>query len=159
MNRYNVIKRRNIITGVSAVVVVFLVFGFLFYSVSFSFLMGSTEDLNFKGSFSMDQGDDKSNEFVMSCFYFRNEIGGEGERKISLSKLNFGFFSGCESVFFELIFSFYCINVGVVVFEVFKENLVLYLDRVKRYIVEYVDLGVYYYRKFFYQKGEERFFI
>lgn len=86
----------------------------------------------------------------MSCLYFWNEIGGEGERKISFLKLNFGFFSGCESVFFEFIFSFYCINVGVVVFEVFKENLVLYLDRVKRYIVEYVDLGVYYYRKFFY---------
>nr|XP_060475721.1 signal-induced proliferation-associated 1-like protein 1 [Panthera onca] len=152
MNRHNVIKRRNTTTGASAAAVASLVSGPLSHSASFSSPMGSTEDLNSKGNLSMDQGDDKSNELVLSCPYFRNEIGGEGERKISLSKSNSGSFSGCESASFESTLSSHCTNAGVAVLEVPKDNLVLHLDRVKRYIVEHVDLGAYYYRKFFYQK-------
>ncbi|XP_058149157.1 signal-induced proliferation-associated 1-like protein 1 isoform X8 [Dasypus novemcinctus] len=158
MNRHNVIKRRNTTTGASAAAVASLVSGPLSHSASFSSPMGSTEDLNSKGSLSMDQGDDKSNELVMSCPYFRNEIGGEGERKISLSKSNSGSFSGCESASFESALSSHCTNAGVAVLEVPKENLVLHLDRVKRYIVEHVDLGAYYYRKFFYQKEHWNYF-
>ncbi|KAM6171108.1 signal-induced proliferation-associated 1-like protein 1 isoform 7-T7 [Erethizon dorsatum] len=157
MNRHNVIKRRNTTTGASAAAVASLVSGPLSHSASFSSPMGSTEDLNSKGSLSMDQGDDKSNELVMSCPYFRNEIGGEGERKISLSKSNSGSFSGCESAF-ESTLTSHCTNAGVAVLEVPKENLVLHLDRVKRYIVEHVDLGAYYYRKFFYQKEHWNYF-
>ncbi|XP_006865627.1 PREDICTED: signal-induced proliferation-associated 1-like protein 1-like isoform X3 [Chrysochloris asiatica] len=158
MNRHNVIKRRNTTTGASAAAVASLVSGPLSHSASFSSPMGSTEDLNSKGSLGMDQGDDKSNELVMSCPYFRNEIGGEGERKISLSKSNSGSFSGCESASFESTLSSHCTNAGVAVLEVPKENLVLHLDRVKRYIVEHVDLGAYYYRKFFYQKEHWNYF-
>ncbi|XP_049626249.1 signal-induced proliferation-associated 1-like protein 1 isoform X2 [Suncus etruscus] len=159
MNRHNnVIKRRNTTTGASAAAVASLVSGPLSHSASFSSPMGSTEDLNSKGSLSMDQGDDKSNELVMSCPYFRNEIGGEGERKISLSKSNSGSFSGCESASFESTLSSHCTNAGVAVLEVPKESLVLHLDRVKRYIVEHVDLGAYYYRKFFYQKEHWNYF-
>lgn len=153
LNRHNVIKRRNTTTGASAAAVASLVSGPLSHSASFSSPMGSTEDLNSKGSLGMDQGDDKSNELVMSCPYFRNEIGGEGERKISLSKSNSGSFSGCESASFESTLSTHCTNAGVAVLEVPKESLMLHLDRVKRYTVEHVDLGAYYYRKFFYQKG------
>ncbi|XP_054989872.1 signal-induced proliferation-associated 1-like protein 1 isoform X6 [Sorex araneus] len=159
MNRHNnVIKRRNTTTGASAAAVASLVSGPLSHSASFSSPMGSTEDLNSKGSLSMDQGDDKSNELVLSCPYFRNEIGGEGERKISLSKSSSGSFSGCESASFESTLSSHCTNAGVAVLEVPKENLVLHLDRVKRYIVEHVDLGAYYYRKFFYQKEHWNYF-
>ncbi|XP_059547802.1 signal-induced proliferation-associated 1-like protein 1 isoform X13 [Myotis daubentonii] len=158
MNRHNVIKRRNTTTGASAAAVASLVSGPLSHSASFNSPMGSTEDLNAKGSLGMDQGDDKSNELVMSCPYFRNEIGGEGERKISLSKSNSGSFSGCESASFESALSSHCTNAGVAVLEVPKENLVLHLDRVKRYIVEHVDLGAYYYRKFFYQKEHWNYF-
>nr|KAF6388829.1 signal induced proliferation associated 1 like 1 [Myotis myotis] len=158
MNRHNVIKRRNTTTGASAAAVASLVSGPLSHSASFNSPMGSTEDLNSKGSLGMDQGDDKSNELVMSCPYFRNEIGGEGERKISLSKSNSGSFSGCESASFESALSSHCTNAGVAVLEVPKENLVLHLDRVKRYIVEHVDLGAYYYRKFFYQKEHWNYF-
>ncbi|XP_031211325.1 signal-induced proliferation-associated 1-like protein 1 isoform X2 [Mastomys coucha] len=158
MNRHNVIKRRNTTTGASAAAVASLVSGPLSHSASFSSPMGSTEDLNSKGSLGMDQGDDKSNELVMSCPYFRNEIGGEGERKISLSKSNSGSFSGCESTSFESALSSHCTNAGVAVLEVPKENLMLHLDRVKRYTVEHVDLGAYYYRKFFYQKEHWNYF-
>lgn len=157
VNRHNVIKRRNTTTGASAAAVASLVSGPLSHSASFSSPMGSTEDLNSKGSLSMDQGDDKSNELVMSCPYFRNEIGGEGERKISLSKSSPSSFSGCESAF-ESALSPHCTNAGVAVLEVPKENLLLHLDRVKRYIVEHVDLGAYYYRKFFYQKEHWNYF-
>ncbi|XP_074091921.1 signal-induced proliferation-associated 1-like protein 1 isoform X2 [Macrotis lagotis] len=157
INRHNVIKRRNTTTGASAAAVASLVSGPLSHSASFSSPMGSTEDLNSKGSLGMDQGDDKSNDLVMSCPYFRNEIGGEGERKISLSKSNSGSFSS-ESASFESTLSSHCTNAGVAVLEVPKENLVLHLDRVKRYIVEHVDLGAYYYRKFFYQKEHWNYF-
>ncbi|XP_075783411.1 signal-induced proliferation-associated 1-like protein 1 isoform X1 [Pelodiscus sinensis] len=158
LNRHNVIKRRNTTTGASAAAAASLASGPLSHSASFNSPMGSTEDLNSKGNLNMDQGDDKSNELVMSCPYFRNEIGGEGERKISLSKSNSGSFSGCESASFESTLSSHCTNAGVAVLEVPKENLVLHLDRVKRYIVEHVDLGAYYYRKFFYQKEHWNYF-
>uniref|UniRef100_A0A8D0FZM8 Signal induced proliferation associated 1 like 1 n=1 Tax=Sphenodon punctatus TaxID=8508 RepID=A0A8D0FZM8_SPHPU len=158
INRHNVIKRRNTTTGASAAAAASLVSGPLSHSASFNSPMGSTEDLNSKGSLSMDQGDDKSNELVISCPYFRNEIGGEGERKISLSKSNSGSFSSCESASFESTLSSHCTNAGVAVLEVPKENLMLHLDRVKRYIVEHVDLGSYYYRKFFYQKEHWNYF-
>ncbi|XP_052595357.1 signal-induced proliferation-associated 1-like protein 1 isoform X2 [Peromyscus californicus insignis] len=158
LNRHNVIKRRNTTTGASAAAVASLVSGPLSHSASFSSPMGSTEDLNSKGSLGMDQGDDKSNELVMSCPYFRNEIGGEGERKISLSKSNSGSFSGCESASFESSLSSHCTNAGVAVLEVPKESLMLHLDRGKRYTVEHVDLGAYYYRKFFYQKEHWNYF-
>ncbi|XP_053240514.1 signal-induced proliferation-associated 1-like protein 1 isoform X4 [Podarcis raffonei] len=158
VNRHNVIKRRNTTTGASAAAVASLASGPLSHSASFNSPMGSTEDLNSKGSLNMDQGDDKSNDLVMSCPYFRNEIGGEGERKISLTKSNSGSFSGCESASFESTLSSHCTNAGVAVLEVPKENLVLHLDRGKRYIVEHVDLGAYYYRKFFYQKEHWNYF-
>ncbi|XP_042309451.1 signal-induced proliferation-associated 1-like protein 1 isoform X2 [Sceloporus undulatus] len=158
VNRHNVIKRRNTTTGASAAAVASLASGPLSHSASFNSPMGSTEDLNSKGSLNMDQGDDKSNDLVMSCPYFRNEIGGEGERKISLTKSNSGSFSGCESASFESTLSSHCTNAGVAVLEVPKENLMLHLDRVKRYIVEHVDLGAYYYRKFFYQKEHWNYF-
>ncbi|KAJ1103529.1 hypothetical protein NDU88_000951 [Pleurodeles waltl] len=158
INRNNVVKRRNTTTGASAAAVAALVSGPLSHSSSFNSPMGSTEDLNSKENLNMDQGDDKSNELVMSCPYFRNEVGGEGDKKLSLSKSNSGSFSGCESASFESALSLHCANAGLAVLEVPKENLVLHIDRAKRYIVEHVDLGAYYYRKYFYQKEHWNYF-
>ncbi|XP_078515599.1 signal-induced proliferation-associated 1-like protein 1 isoform X2 [Lissotriton helveticus] len=158
INRNNVVKRRNTTTGASAAAVAALVSGPLSHSASFNSPMGSTEDLNSKENLNMDQGDDKSNELVMSCPYFRNEVGGEGDKKLSLSKSNSGSFSGCEGASFESALSLHCANAGLAVLEVPKENLVLHIDRAKRYIVEHVDLGAYYYRKYFYQKEHWNYF-
>ncbi|XP_043929790.1 signal-induced proliferation-associated 1-like protein 1 [Protopterus annectens] len=164
VNRHNVIKRRNTTTGASAAAVAALVSGPLTHSVSFGSPMGSTEDLNSKENLNADHGDDKSNELVMSCPYFRNEIGGTGEeRKISLSKsisgsLSSSSSSSCESTSFESSLSTHCTNAGVAVLEVPKENLALHCDRTKRYIIEHVDLGSYYYRKYFYQKEHWNYF-
>ncbi|XP_007891444.2 signal-induced proliferation-associated 1-like protein 1 [Callorhinchus milii] len=158
MNRHNVIKRRNTTTGASAAAAASLAASPLAHSVSFSSPSGSTEDLNSKENLNMDYGDEKSNELVLSCSYFRNEIGGEGERKISLSRSNSGSFSGFENASFESSLSSHCTNAGVAVLEVPKENLAVHSDKVKRYIVEHVDLGAYYYRKYFHQKEHSNYF-
>ncbi|XP_077118247.1 signal-induced proliferation-associated 1-like protein 1 isoform X9 [Ranitomeya variabilis] len=155
INRHNVIKRRNTTTGASAAAAASLAAGPLSHSSSFNSPTGSTEDLNSKD---VDQGDDKSNDLVMSCPYFRNEMGGEGEKKVSLSKSNSGSFSGSENSSFESTMSSHCANAGLAVLEVPKENLVLHIDRAKRYIVEHVDLGAYYFRKYFYQKEHWNYF-
>ncbi|XP_044128742.1 signal-induced proliferation-associated 1-like protein 1 isoform X5 [Bufo gargarizans] len=156
INRHNVIKRRNTTTGASAAAAASLSAGPLSHSSSFNSPTGSTEDLNSKEN--VDQGDDKSNDLVMSCPYFRNEMGGEGEKKVSLSKSNSGSFSGCENSSFESTMSSHCANAGLAVLEVPKENLILHIDRAKRYIVEHIDLGAYYYRKYFYQKEHWNYF-
>lgn len=158
INRHNVIKRRNITTGASAAAAASLAAGPLSHSSSFNSPTGSTEDLNSKENMNVDQGDDKSNDLVMSCPYFRNEMGGEGEKKVSLTKSNSGSFSSCENTSFESTMSSHCANAGLAVLEVPKENLVLHIDRAKRYIVEHVDLGAYYYRKYFYQKEHWNYF-
>ncbi|KAE8587266.1 hypothetical protein XENTR_v10021912 [Xenopus tropicalis] len=157
MNRQNVIKRKNTTTGASAAAAAAsLAAGPLSHSSSFNSPTGSTEDLNPKES--MDQGDDKSNDLVLSCPYFRNEMGGEAEKKVSLTKSNSGSFSGCENSSFESTMSSHCANAGLAVLEVPKENLVLHIDRAKRYIVEHVDLGSYYFRRYFYQKEHWNYF-
>lgn len=46
-------------------------------------------------------------------------------------------------------------NAGVAVLEVTKDGPSQHADRSKRYIVEHVDLGTYYYRKYFYLRGEQ----
>uniref|UniRef100_A0A672L954 Signal induced proliferation associated 1 like 2 n=1 Tax=Sinocyclocheilus grahami TaxID=75366 RepID=A0A672L954_SINGR len=88
----------------------------------FEFPLGSREDLNPKENLDADEGDGKSNGLVLNCPHFRNEIGGEGERKISLSRANNATYS------------------------------------VKRYIIEHIDLGAYYYHKYFYGREHQNYF-
>lgn len=47
-------------------------------------------------------------------------------------------------------------NAGVAVLEASKDGPSQHADRSKRYIVEHVDLGAYYYRKYFYLRGERK---
>lgn len=117
--------------------------------------LGSREDLNPKENLDVDEGDGKSNNLVLSCPHFRNEIGGEGERKISLSRANSANYSGMsESCSFESSLSSHCTNAGVSVLEVPRENQPIHREKVKRYIIEHIDLGAYYYHKFFYGRGK-----
>uniref|UniRef100_A0A3P9L8R6 Signal-induced proliferation-associated 1 like 1 n=1 Tax=Oryzias latipes TaxID=8090 RepID=A0A3P9L8R6_ORYLA len=96
----------------------------------------------------LDPGDDKSNDLVLSCPCFRNEIGGEGERNISASK-QVGF-SHTEEGPLETTLSTHFTNAGVAVLEAPKDGPGQHADRSKRYLIEHVDLGAYYYRKYFY---------
>ncbi|KAM4600472.1 signal-induced proliferation-associated 1-like protein 1 [Polymixia lowei] len=107
----------------------------------------------------MDPGDDKSNDLVLSCPCFRNEIGGEGERSICPSKQQGSIGSGGSSSSssgsteegpLEVTLSTHFTNAGVAVLEAPKDGQGQHGDRAKRYIVEHVDLGSYYYRKYFY---------
>uniref|UniRef100_A0A3Q1C8U3 Signal-induced proliferation-associated 1 like 2 n=1 Tax=Amphiprion ocellaris TaxID=80972 RepID=A0A3Q1C8U3_AMPOC len=121
--------------------------------------LGSREDLNPKENLDVDEGDGKSNSLVLSCPHFRNEIGGEGERKISLSRANSANYSGVsESCSFESSLSSHCTNAGVSVLEVPRENQPIHREKVKRYIIEHIDLGAYYYHKYFYGREHQNYF-
>ncbi|XP_042542152.1 signal-induced proliferation-associated 1-like protein 2 isoform X2 [Dipodomys spectabilis] len=120
--------------------------------------LGSKEDLNSKENLDADEGDGKSNELVLSCPYFRNETGGEGDRRIALSRANSASFSAGESCSFESSLSSHCTNAGVSVLEVPRESQPVHREKVKRYIIEHIDLGAYYYRKFFYGKEHQNYF-
>ncbi|TNN45812.1 Signal-induced proliferation-associated 1-like protein 1 [Liparis tanakae] len=107
----------------------------------------------------LDPGDDKSNDLVLSCPCFRNEIGGEGERNISSAKQPGSIGSGGSSSSssgstedgpLDATLTTNFTNAGVAVLEAAKDGPSQHADRSKRYIVEHVDLGTYYYRKFFY---------
>ncbi|XP_041132410.1 signal-induced proliferation-associated 1-like protein 1 isoform X1 [Polyodon spathula] len=162
LSRQNVIRRRNTTTGASAAAAA--------SSSSFSLSSpqtgaygspsGSQDDLTSKENLGLDPGDDKSNELVLSCPCFRNEIGGEGERKISMSKqgtIGGGGGSG-EGGPFESSLSSHCANAGVAVLEVPKESQAQHNERVKRCILEHVDMGCYYYRKYFYLREHWNYF-
>lgn len=148
--RVNVGKRKNITTGASAASQTQMPAG---QTGNCESPLGSKEDLNSKENLDADEGDGKSNDLVLSCPYFRNETGGEGDRRIALSRANSASFSSGESCSFESSLSSHCTNAGVSVLEVPRENQSIHREKVKRYIIEHIDLGAYYYRKFFYGKG------
>uniref|UniRef100_A0AAQ4R019 Signal induced proliferation associated 1 like 2 n=1 Tax=Gasterosteus aculeatus aculeatus TaxID=481459 RepID=A0AAQ4R019_GASAC len=121
--------------------------------------LGSREDLNPKENLDADEGDGKSNGLVLGCPHFRNEIGGEGERRISLSRANSANYSGMsESCSFESSLSSHCTNAGVSVLEVPRESQPIHREKVKRYIIEHIDLGAYYYHKYFYGREHQNYF-
>uniref|UniRef100_A0A8C2V0J2 Signal induced proliferation associated 1 like 2 n=1 Tax=Chinchilla lanigera TaxID=34839 RepID=A0A8C2V0J2_CHILA len=153
--RANVGKRKNITTGASAASQTQVPTG---QAGGCESPLGSKEDLNSKENLDADEGDGKSNELVLSCPHFRNETGGEGDRRIALSRASSGSFSSSESCSFESSLSSHCTNAGVSVLEVPRESQPIHREKVKRYIIEHVDLGAYYYRKFFYGKEHQNYF-
>ncbi|XP_012870001.1 PREDICTED: signal-induced proliferation-associated 1-like protein 2 [Dipodomys ordii] len=148
-------KRKNITTGASAASQTPVAAG---PAGGCESPLGSKEDLNSKENLDADEGDGKSNELVLSCPYFRNETGGEGDRRIALSRANSASFSAGESCSFESSLSSHCTNAGVSVLEVPRESQPVHREKVKRYIIEHIDLGAYYYRKFFYGKEHQNYF-
>ncbi|XP_054844049.1 signal-induced proliferation-associated 1-like protein 2 isoform X3 [Eublepharis macularius] len=155
VTRITVGKRKNITTGASAASQTPMAAGQIGSCES---PLGSKEDLNSKENLDADEGDGKSNDLVLSCSYFRNETGGEGDRRIALSRANSTSFSSGESCSFESSLSSHCTNAGVSVLEVPRENQPIHREKVKRYIIEHIDLGAYYYRKFFYGKEHQNYF-
>nr|XP_056709306.1 signal-induced proliferation-associated 1-like protein 2 [Euleptes europaea] len=155
VTRINVGKRKNITTGASAASQTPVAAGQIGSCES---PLGSKEDLNSKENLDADEGDGKSNDLVLSCSYFRNETGGEGDRRIALSRANSASFSSGESCSFESSLSSHCTNAGVSVLEVPRENQPIHREKVKRYIIEHIDLGAYYYRKFFYGREHQNYF-
>ncbi|NXX27860.1 SI1L3 protein, partial [Nicator chloris] len=136
-------RRRNTTTGASAA------------SAGSDPAFSSTEDLNSKENLEQDLGDNTSNELLLSCPHFRNEIGGGcGERDVSFSKSASpglpgsspaGLFMECGNVGKPS-------NAGISVLEFPKEQQ-RDPERLRSYSVEHVDLGARYYRDYFHGKG------
>ncbi|NWV02795.1 SI1L3 protein, partial [Ptilonorhynchus violaceus] len=141
-------QRRNTTTGASAA------------SAGSDPAFSSTEDLNSKENLERDAGDNTSNELLLSCPHFRNEIGGgAGERDVSFSKASGGSagFAGVEGVFREQVHAGRPTNAGISVLEVPKEQQ-RNPERLKHYSVEHVDLGARYYRDYFHGKEHSNYF-
>ncbi|XP_016429275.1 signal-induced proliferation-associated 1-like protein 1 isoform X2 [Sinocyclocheilus rhinocerous] len=157
-SRQSAVKRKNTTTGASAAAAASASTTSSLSSTqsgAYGSPCGSQEELNIKDGPSLDSGDDKSNGLVLSCPCFRNEIGGEGERNISPSKQG-SIGSGASSSSRdeegspERAPNTHFSNAGVAVLEAPKDGKSLHHDRGKSNIVEHVDLGAYYYRKYFY---------
>ncbi|NWR96041.1 SI1L3 protein, partial [Furnarius figulus] len=139
-------QRRNTTTGASAA------------SAGSDPAFSSTEDLNSKENLEHDLGDNTSNELLLSCPHFRNEIGGAGERNLSFSKASAGAAPpGAEGALPEPFHAGRPTNAGISVLEVPKE-LQRNPERLKHYSVEHVDLGARYYRDHFHGKEHSNYF-
>ncbi|NXY59430.1 SI1L3 protein, partial [Callaeas wilsoni] len=133
-------RRRNTTTGASAA------------SAGCDPAFSSTEDLNSKENLEQDLGDNTSNELLLSCPHFRNEIGGgAAERDVSFSKAASPGFSGSDGVSPERGHAGKPSNAGISVLEVPKEQR-RNPERLRAYGVEHVDLGARYYRDYFHGK-------
>ncbi|NXH85423.1 SI1L3 protein, partial [Edolisoma coerulescens] len=133
-------RRRNTTTGASAA------------SAGSDPAFSSTEDLNSKENLERDLGDNTSNELLLSCPHFRNEIGGgAAERDVSFSKAASPGFLGSEGVFPDSVHVGRPTNAGISVLEVPKEQQ-RNPERLRNYSVEHVDLGARYYRDYFHGK-------
>lgn len=166
-------KRKNTTTGASAAAVASATSTLSStHSLPYSSPSGSQEDLNSRDSPSLDAGDEQSNEMLLSCPCFRNEIGADGIARRRLGANGPGYhglvgggagnsgsgnLSG-ESNLYETSVSTHFTNAGVAVLEGPKEGPSTLSEKGKQYIVEHVDLGAYYYRKFFYLRDHWNYF-
>ena len=113
-----------------------------------------------------DNGDGKTNDLVLSCPYFRNEIGGEEERMISLNRMT------AQKRVQNLLGNMPCgensalmrrpaCN-GVAILDnspsptgIMPPALLAY----KGLVIEHVDHGAFYYRHFFHNYGKSWFLV
>ncbi|XP_051528139.1 signal-induced proliferation-associated 1-like protein 2 isoform X1 [Myxocyprinus asiaticus] len=167
-NRANLACGKNITTGASAASQLQVVGGVLDSLEPLSLCespLDTCEELGQKACTDLDEGDGKSNGLVLSCPYFRNEIGGEGERKLGAYKPNSIPYNNVgETYSIESTLSSHCTNAGVSVLELHRENYAsrenyaVPRDCLKRYIIEHIDMGAYYYHKFFFNKEHQNYF-
>ncbi|XP_051531586.1 signal-induced proliferation-associated 1-like protein 2 isoform X2 [Myxocyprinus asiaticus] len=167
-NRANLARRKNITTGASAASQHQVGGGMLdspdtLYACESP--LDNCEELGQKFCTDPDEGDGKSSGLVLSCPYFRNEIGGEGERKLCATKPNSIPYNNVgETYTIESTLSSHCTNAGVSVLELprenyaSRENYAVPRDCLKRYIIEHIDMGAYYYHKFFFNKEHQNYF-
>nr|XP_005002599.1 signal-induced proliferation-associated 1-like protein 3 isoform X2 [Cavia porcellus] len=158
-NRVSVAQRRNTTTGASAASAASTMASL---TASRAHSLGgldlaftSTEDLNCKENLEQDLGDDNSNDLLLSCPHFRNEIGGECERNVSFSRASVG--SPGEGHLAEPALSTYRTNASISVLEVPKEQQRTQ-NRPRQYSIEHVDLGARYYQDYFVGKEHANYF-
>ncbi|NXH18563.1 SI1L3 protein, partial [Bucco capensis] len=111
----------------------------------------STEELSWKENLEHDLGDNTSNELLLSCPHFRNEIGGSGERDVSFSRATNSTVVTSGLAFQEQPLTLRPTNASISVLEVPKEQR-RNLSRLRHHSVEHQDLGARYYRDHFHGK-------
>ncbi|XP_040590641.1 signal-induced proliferation-associated 1-like protein 3 isoform X2 [Mesocricetus auratus] len=161
-NKVSVAQRRNTTTGASAASAASAMVAL---TASRAHSLGtldpaftSTEDLNCKENLEQDLGDDNSNDLLLSCPHFRNEIGGERERNVSFSRASMGSPGGSsEAHVAEPTLSTHRTNASISVLEVPKEQQRTQ-SRPRQYSIEHVDLGARYYQDYFVGKEHANYF-
>lgn len=99
--------------------------------------------------------DGKKSRLVLSCPFFLNEIGGETERMLGLTRANSTTYCAtADGPCRESALSSRCTNAGVSVLEVCRESQVFPQHLMKNYDIEHIDLGAKYYLKYFYSRGK-----
>uniref|UniRef100_A0A8D2JEA0 Signal induced proliferation associated 1 like 2 n=1 Tax=Sciurus vulgaris TaxID=55149 RepID=A0A8D2JEA0_SCIVU len=104
-----------------------------------------------------DEGDGKSNDLVLSCPLLQEtrpagRASGTWRSRGPVRPPQ----APAESGSFESSLSSHCTNAGVSVLEVPRDSQPVHREKVRRYVIEHVDLGAYYYRRFFYGKVEHQ---
>ncbi|XP_055957265.1 signal-induced proliferation-associated 1-like protein 1 isoform X1 [Patella vulgata] len=141
---------KNISTGASAA------------SVNRNSIVGDKEDPDLIAG--TDDGDKKSNCMVLSCPFFRNEIGGEEERVISFTrcpahKRSYGNYSNQQSSAADLNRHPTCCGVSILDSSPSPAGQILPpLVTHRGHVIEYVDHGCSYYRHYFYGYDHQNFF-
>ncbi|XP_069406453.1 signal-induced proliferation-associated 1-like protein 3 isoform X1 [Ovis canadensis] len=161
-NRASTAQRRNTTTGASAASAMASLTASRAHSLGgLDPAFTSTEDLNCKENLEQDLGDDTSNDLLLSCPHFRNEIGGECERNVSFSQAAAGSpgggGGGGEVRPPEPTLSAYRTNASISVLEVPKEQQRTQ-SRPRQYSIEHVDLGARYYQDYFVGKEHANYF-
>lgn len=150
---------KNITTGASAA-----------SGKRFSYAVSGDKDLS-DLDISDDAGDGKSNELVLSCPFFRNELGGEDERIVSLTKqtahkhltspynssVKINSNSQTDSAMSSSSFVRHPACCGIAILDSSSSpsrQVLPPLITHRGHIIEYVDHGAYYYRHFFYNYGK-----
>ncbi|XP_072823260.1 signal-induced proliferation-associated 1-like protein 3 isoform X4 [Vicugna pacos] len=155
-NRASTAQRRNTTTGASAASAMASLTASRAHGLGgLDPAFTSTEDLNCKENLEQDLGDDNSNDLLLSCPHFRNEIGGECERNVSFSRATTG--SPGEGRPPEPVLSAYRTNASISVLEVPKEQQRTQ-SRPRQYSIEHVDLGARYYQDYFVGKEHANYF-
>lgn len=154
-NRVATAQRRNTTTGASAASATAALSASRVHGLSgLDAAFPSTEDLNCKENLEQDLGDDNSNDLLLSCPHFRNEIGGECERNVSFSRAAVGSpVGGGEGRPAEPALSAHRTNASISVLEVPKEQQRTQ-SRPRQYSIEHVDLGARYYQDHFVGRGD-----
>ncbi|XP_069043920.1 signal-induced proliferation-associated 1-like protein 3 [Lepisosteus oculatus] len=159
-NRASVAQRRNTATGASAASAVPLAASRAAALGGLEPGFASTEELSCKENLEPDPGDSTSNQLLLSCPHFRNEVGGEGERSVSFQK-SAGAAAGeggAAAGFLEPAPHPRCTNASVSVLEVPAEQQTTRLERLQHYSIEHVDMGALYYQSWFHGKEHSNYF-
>ncbi|XP_041090530.1 signal-induced proliferation-associated 1-like protein 3 isoform X1 [Polyodon spathula] len=157
-NRDTVAQRKNTTTGASAASAISLAVTRALGLGGLEPTFMSTEDLNYKENLEPDLGDCQSNDLLLSCPHFRNEIGGAGERNVSFLKSSGGFSRGSDGGFIEPSLNMRCTNASISVLEIPSELQSCRLERLKHYSIEHVDMGAQYYQDYFHNKEHFNYF-